>query len=137
MHLMLKIQNLSEILPFIILLCSLVDGAVFQKTLTSHDGWISSVAWSPKNQFMLVSGSYDQTLILWDTRRFVPIIVKRINYTKDTNHLLNKKNEKTTIFKDFYLINTIRIIFIVQVQTRLPKLSYALTIIVFTILYNS
>ncbi|XP_028417669.1 ribosome biogenesis protein WDR12 homolog isoform X2 [Dendronephthya gigantea] len=44
------------------------DGAVFQKTLTSHDGWLSSVAWSPRNQFMLVSGSYDQTLILWDTR---------------------------------------------------------------------
>ncbi|XP_046846412.1 ribosome biogenesis protein WDR12 homolog [Xenia sp. Carnegie-2017] len=44
------------------------DGAVFQKALTSHDGWISCLYWSPNNQHMLISGSYDKMLLLWDTR---------------------------------------------------------------------
>ncbi|CAB4009877.1 ribosome biogenesis WDR12, partial [Paramuricea clavata] len=59
------------------------DGAVFQKTLTSHDGWLSSVAWSPSNQYMLVSGSYDKTLILWDTRS-----------TTTALHILRGHNDK-------------------------------------------
>lgn len=44
------------------------DGAVMKNTLTSHQGWVSSVAWSPSSEFELISGSYDNTVKLWDTR---------------------------------------------------------------------
>lgn len=50
------------------------DGAVMKNTLTSHQGWVSSVAWSPSSEFELISGSYDNTVKLWDTRRLVHVI---------------------------------------------------------------
>jgi ribosome biogenesis protein YTM1 len=47
----------------------LLDGQVVKGTLTSHQGWVSSLAWSPISEFELASGSYDTTVKLWDTRR--------------------------------------------------------------------
>ena len=38
-------------------------------TLSSHHGWVRRVRWSPCNEHQLVSGSYDNTAKLWDTRR--------------------------------------------------------------------
>ena len=45
------------------------EGAVVRCTFTSHTGWVSGVAWSPSNQHHFISGSYDMTMKLWDTRR--------------------------------------------------------------------
>lgn len=50
--------------------CFFLDGAVVKKTLKSHQGWVSSVAWSQSSEFEIISGSYDTTVNLWDTRRY-------------------------------------------------------------------
>ena len=47
-----------------------LDGAVVKKTLKSHQGWVSSVAWSQSSEYEMISGSYDTTVNLWDTRRY-------------------------------------------------------------------
>jgi len=44
------------------------SGAVVKNMLSSHDGWVSSVDWSPNDENLLVSGSYDCTIKLWDIR---------------------------------------------------------------------
>ena len=44
------------------------DGKVVQSMLSSHNGWVSSVDWSPSNENHLISGSYDNSIKLWDIR---------------------------------------------------------------------
>ena len=46
------------------------EGAIVKGSFSSHTGWVSSVAWSPNNENLFISGSYDCLLKLWDTRRF-------------------------------------------------------------------
>lgn len=41
---------------------------MIQGTLSSHQGWVVSVNWSPVDEHQLLSGSYDSTLKLWDIR---------------------------------------------------------------------
>jgi len=44
------------------------DGFIVKSTLSSHDGWISSVSWSPSSQYELISGAYDSVVKVWDVR---------------------------------------------------------------------
>lgn len=44
------------------------EGTVVKSYLSSHNGWISSVEWSPSNEHQLLSGSYDNKVKLWDIR---------------------------------------------------------------------
>lgn len=44
------------------------EGSIVKSSLTHHTGWVSSVAWSPNNANLLLSGSYDAVAKLWDVR---------------------------------------------------------------------
>lgn len=45
------------------------EGEILKSSLSSHTGWVSSIAWSPENENQLISGSYDCTIRLWDIRK--------------------------------------------------------------------
>jgi len=44
------------------------EGTIVKNSMTHHVGWVSSVAWSPSNENLLLSGSYDSVGKLWDLR---------------------------------------------------------------------
>ncbi|PKK59191.1 ribosome biogenesis protein WDR12 [Rhizophagus irregularis] len=72
------------------------DVAVVKLTLSSHKNWVTSVSWSTKNSFMLVSGSYDGTVKIWDIRSRTPL------YTlSKQNGDKGKENESDTPKKIF------------------------------------
>lgn len=44
------------------------EGSLCKSTFTSHSLWVSAVSWSSHNEYLFVSGSYDHSVKMWDTR---------------------------------------------------------------------
>ena len=44
------------------------DGSIVKTSLSSHKGWVSCVHWSPDSENHLLSGSYDNSVKVWDIR---------------------------------------------------------------------
>ncbi|XP_015524118.2 ribosome biogenesis protein WDR12 homolog [Neodiprion pinetum] len=44
------------------------EGSVVKGTFTSHTQWVQSVFWSTTDQYLFLSGAYDNQVKLWDTR---------------------------------------------------------------------
>lgn len=53
------------------------SSTLLQKTLNSHKGWIVGAAWSPLDDNLLLTTSYDLTSKLWDIRSTVPLFTMR------------------------------------------------------------
>ncbi|CAG8502747.1 18261_t:CDS:10 [Acaulospora morrowiae] len=62
--------------------------AVVKLAFASHKNWISCISWSPNSQFMLVSGSYDASIKIWDIRSKTPL------YTLNPGGKENLDNKK-------------------------------------------
>ncbi|KAL7045325.1 hypothetical protein ACKWTF_002193 [Chironomus riparius] len=43
-------------------------GTIVKSTFLGHSQWVSSVKWSKTEEFLFISGSYDNTVKLWDYR---------------------------------------------------------------------
>jgi len=69
------------------------DGAVVKTTLSSHEGWVSSVQWSPVNENHLCSGSYDENIKLWDIRKTSSALFDLEKHDDKVMSLCWKKND--------------------------------------------
>ncbi|KAJ2225602.1 ribosome biogenesis protein ytm1 [Coemansia sp. RSA 1722] len=59
------------------------DSAVVKLRLTSHRGFVSSVAWAPDSAYMLASASHDGTIKVWDIRSRPPLYTVYPSDAKD------------------------------------------------------
>jgi len=77
-----------------------IDTAVVKLTLSSHKNWVTSITWSTTNSFMLVSGSYDGTIKIWDIRSKTPLytLSKIQNDDKGKEKENAKPNEPKKVF---------------------------------------
>ncbi|KAJ1957193.1 ribosome biogenesis protein ytm1 [Dipsacomyces acuminosporus] len=59
------------------------DNRVVKLRLTSHKGFVSSVAWAPNSAYMLASASHDSTIKVWDIRSRTPLYTVTATSEKD------------------------------------------------------
>ncbi|KAJ1892728.1 ribosome biogenesis protein ytm1 [Kickxella alabastrina] len=59
------------------------DNTVVKLRLTSHKGFVSSVAWAPNSAYMLASASHDSTIKVWDIRSRTPLYTVYPSSDKD------------------------------------------------------
>jgi len=56
--------------------------SVVKLVLRQHEAWVSSVAWRPGSSTVLLSGSYDGTVNVWDIRSSTPLHTLRAHEDK-------------------------------------------------------
>jgi DNA excision repair protein ERCC-8 len=69
-------------------LCDMKSGA-FSHTLIGHKADVWTLAWSPRSEYMLASGSVDQTIRVWDIRRAGCLMV--LDQHNDASAFVNQK----------------------------------------------
>lgn len=63
-------RKLSIHAKILYLISLFVEGTIVKGTYLGHSQWISSVKWSKTEEFLFISGSYDNQVKLWDMRSF-------------------------------------------------------------------
>lgn len=57
----------------------IAEGSVVRNTYLGHQQWVQTVMWSTTEEYLFVSGSYDNQNKLWDCRRFVLLLLYVLN----------------------------------------------------------
>lgn len=47
----------------------LSEGAIVKNTYLGHSQWVQTVRWSNTEDYLFISGAYDNDVKLWDFRR--------------------------------------------------------------------
>ena len=58
-------------------------GMLHASVLRSHDEWVSSLAWAPDSERLLLSGAHDGTVKVWDIRSSVPLQTVTVGEPRD------------------------------------------------------
>lgn len=54
--------------PFLSVIVQLTEGTIVKNTYLGHTQWVQAVRWSTTNEYLFVSGAYDNHVKLWDYR---------------------------------------------------------------------
>lgn len=62
-------SRLTFIHAFSFIIPLFTEGSVVRNTYLGHQQWVQTVMWSTTEEYLFVSGSYDNQNKLWDCRR--------------------------------------------------------------------